>query len=103
MNRDKALNMLSIAAKGRNLSSGEFQTEESIKDGKACLVIVAGDASENTKKHFSDMCSYYQVPLIFYSNREELGRAIGKEFRALVAVNDKGIADRVLVLTDNKE
>ena len=46
--------MLGLAARGRNVVSGELQTLDAIKDGSAMLVIVAEDASENTRKLFTD-------------------------------------------------
>ena len=53
---DKILSLLGLAAKGRNLVSGEFSTEKAVKEGKAALVIVSSDASDNTKKKFTNMC-----------------------------------------------
>lgn len=88
--------MLGLAARGRNVVSGELQTLNAVKDGSAMLVIVAEDASENTKKLFSDKCSFYQVPLRRYGSREALGRAIGKEMRSSLAVIDAGLAQSVI-------
>lgn len=84
--------MLGLAARGRNVVSGELQTLAAVKDGSAMLVIVAEDATENTKKLFSDKCSFYQIPLKRYGTREELGRAIGKGIRSSVAVVNEGLA-----------
>ena len=50
--------MLGIAAKAGGVASGEFSTEKAVKDGRAWLVIVASDASENTQKHFRDMTTF---------------------------------------------
>ena len=52
--------------------------EKAVKEGSACLVIVAQDASENTKKKMKNMTDYYEVPLYFYSDKEKLGRQIGR-------------------------
>ena len=82
--------------RGRNLVSGEFQTLEAIKNGSAMLVIIAEDASDNTKKLFSDTCLYYRVPVYQYGAKEELGRAIGKDLRSSVGVCDAGLADAVI-------
>ena len=82
----KILSLLGLAARSRNLVSGEFAVEKSVKSGHACMVLAANDASENTKKMYRNMCEYYHVPLYFFSDRSELGHAIGKEFRAAVAV-----------------
>ena len=92
MKPDKVLSMLGLAAKAGNIASGEFSTEKSVKEGKAYLVIVAGDASDNTKKHFRDMTTFYEVPMFIYSEKETLGHAIGKEFRASLAVNNENFA-----------
>ena len=48
----KVLSMLGLAAKAGKVASGEFSTEKEVKSGNACLVIVAEDASDNTKKLF---------------------------------------------------
>ncbi|MCD8155811.1 MAG: ribosomal L7Ae/L30e/S12e/Gadd45 family protein [Clostridiales bacterium] len=96
MKRDKVLSLVGLAARAGKVVSGEFSTEKAVKSGKACLVLAAGDASENTKKSFRDMCAYYQVPLYFISDRENLGRAVGKEFRAGLAVQDPGLAQAVV-------
>ena len=96
MKPDKILSLLGIATKAGSVLSGEFQTEKSVKEGKAYLVIAAGDASDNTKKKFSDMCSYYEVPFYTYANREQLGHCIGKEFRASLAVTNEGLAKSLM-------
>ncbi len=93
---DKILSLLGLAARGRNLVSGEFSTEKAVKGGKAALVVVGGDASDNTKKMFTNMCSFYKTPVYFYADKESLGKAIGKEMRASVAVTDQGMAANII-------
>ena len=41
------------------------------------------------------MCTYYQVPIWIYGTKEQLGAAMGKEFRASLAVNDRGLAEAI--------
>lgn len=96
LKQNKIYSLLGIAMRGRNLVSGEFQTLEAIKKGSAMLVIIAEDASDNTKKLFSDKCLFYQVPFFQYGTREELGKAIGKDLRSSVGVCDAGLADAVI-------
>ena len=91
----KILSLLGIATKSNNIASGEFLTEKAVKEYKAALVIVAEDASDNTKKRFRDMCNYYRVPIYFCGTKNELGHAMGKELRASLAVLDKGLADAI--------
>mgnify|MGYP000373445540 CR=1 FL=1 len=80
MKQDKVLSMLGLSAKAGNVASGEFSTEKAVKEGKAHLVIVAGDASDNTKKHFRDMCSFYEVPFMLMLIRRVSDIIIGKNF-----------------------
>ena len=95
MKPDKVLSYLGLAMRGRNLVSGEFQTEEAVKSGKALLVIVAEDASEKTKKLFHDKCSYYEVPVYVYGTKQSLGGTIGKDLRSSLAVTDQGLAQAI--------
>ena len=90
--RDKVLSLIGLAMKAGKCVSGETMTESETKSGKAKFVIVAGDASENTKKKFTNMCTFYKVPMYLYGTKDELGAAMGKEFRASLAVNDRGLA-----------
>ena len=95
MKQSKVLSLLGLAIRGRNLVSGEFQTENAVKDGSAMLVIVAKDASANTKKLFTDKCSFYEVPVLEYGTKIQLGQAIGKELRSSLAVCDAGLAQAI--------
>lgn len=92
MINNKTLSLVGLATKAGKTASGEFSTEKAVKTGKAYLVLVAEDASENTKKKFRNMCTFYEVPLYFLSDKEGLGRAMGKEFRASLAVMDESFA-----------
>ena len=87
--------MLGIAAKSGNVVSGEFSTEKAIKTGYAYLVIVSEEASANTNKMFTNMTEFYEVPMYVFGTKEELGRCIGKEFRASLAITDENLANAV--------
>ena len=88
----KALSLVSLATKAGKTASGEFCTEKEVQTGMAELVIVAEDASANTKKKFKNMCDFYEVPIYFYGDKDTLGHAMGKEFRATLAVTDAEFA-----------
>lgn len=95
-NRQKVLNLIGLATKARRTVSGEFSTEKAVKDGKAHLVVVSEEASDNTKKMFTNMCTYYKVPICYFGGKSELGHAMGKEMRASLAVIDSGFAQAIL-------
>ena len=73
-NSKKILNLLGLATKAGKIASGEFAAEKAVKSGKAHLVIVSEEASDNTRK------------------KEELGHAMGKEMRASLALLDAGFS-----------
>lgn len=93
--KDKVLSLISLATKAGKTVSGEFMTERETKSGRAALVIVAEDSSDNTKKKFQDMCGFYEVPICFYGDKDTLGHAMGKQFRASLAILDEGFADGI--------
>lgn len=95
MKQNKIASYIGLATKAGSLANGEFSTEKAVKEGKAKLVLVAVDASDNTKKMFTNMCTYYKVPIYFFGEKSELGHAMGKEFRASLAFLDQGFADAV--------
>ena len=97
---DKIISMIGMATKAGRTASGEFMTESAVKSGDACLVLIAQDVSENTRKKFRNKCEFYEVPLREGFTKEELGHSLGKEFRASLAVTDEGFAQAILKKMD---
>ena len=77
------------------VESGSFSAEKAVKAGNAKLVILAEDASENTRKDFTDMCNFYHVPLCVFGTKDTLGHAIGKEFRVVMALTNPGLSEKI--------
>lgn len=102
MSQTKTLSLISLATKAGKTASGEFCTEKEVKSGRAHLVIVADDASDNTKKKFKNMCEFYQVPIYFYKDKISLGHAMGKEFRASLVILDEGFAKGIMKHMDTE-
>lgn len=100
-NKKKVLGYLGLAQKAGKLKSGEFSVEKAIKDGSARIVIIAGDASENTAKKFTDMCIYRKIPYYRFSDKAELGHATGKTIRVTAAITDDGFSKAISSCLDN--
>ncbi|MTD30238.1 YlxQ family RNA-binding protein [Planomicrobium sp. YIM 101495] len=100
MNDKKILQLLGLAARARKIISGEELVLSDVRNGQARLVFIAEDASQNTKKKMQDKCKTYKVNLREFSNRAELGHAIGKEQRVVIAINDSGFAKKMVSLLD---
>ncbi|KYD00047.1 YlxQ family RNA-binding protein [Heyndrickxia sporothermodurans] len=98
MTESKALSLLGLANRARKVISGEELVIKEVKNGRAKLVLLSMDASENTTKKVQDKCRFYRIPIYWISNREILGTAIGKESRVVVAITDLGFAKKLEIL-----
>ena len=103
MKPDRLQSMIGIAMKAGKLVSGELASELKVKSKDAKLVIIAADASDNTKKLFNNKCNSYGVPVIECLSKEDLGHSIGKDYRAVAAVTDQGIAESIIRIKTGKE
>jgi len=102
MNSEKFFRMLGLAARMRAISFGEGAAKDSIKSKKSQLVIVAADASENTKKKFRNSCEFYSIRMIECSDKNTLGRQTGREFAVVLAITNQNIADELLKCFEDK-
>lgn len=98
MNDEKILSLLGLAQRAGKTLSGEFSIEKTIRSGKIHCLIVASDASDNTRKNYRDMCKYHGVAYFEILSKEAISKGIGKENRAAVAVTDTGIAESLMKL-----
>lgn len=95
MMNDKFFRMLGLATRMRGVAFGEGAVKDCIKRGEAKLVIVAEDASDNTKKKFRNSCEFYSVKMVEYSDRFTLGNATGRQMAVVIAVTNQGIAEEM--------
>lgn len=93
---DKVLSLIGLAKKAGRISEGSDYTENSIRGGKASLVVIASDTSQNGIKAICDCCEYYKVKYIFYATKTELGRTLGAALRSVISINDDGFAAAIL-------
>ncbi|WP_331721846.1 L7Ae/L30e/S12e/Gadd45 family ribosomal protein [Alkalithermobacter thermoalcaliphilus] len=92
---NKVLSLLGLTAKGANLVSGEDTTLNEIKKGKIKLVIISQDASDNTKKKFIDKAKFRDIDYVIFSTKFELGKAIGKNERAVIGIKNINLARQI--------
>lgn len=96
----KIKNLLTLAAKSGNVVSGEDTCMNYLKKDAIHLIIIAEDASDNTKKKFNDKASYRNTPIRFWQEKDLLGSIIGKNSRTIVGIIDKGFAQKLLKYFD---
>ena len=92
---NKFFSLLGLCKRAGKLVAGEVAAEQAV------LLILAQDASKNTKKKFTNSAVYYELPLAEIGTKEELGRAIGAEMRSIIAITEKGFAKKLKELADD--
>ena len=91
----KALSMLGMSLKAGRLALGESAARKALLSGKAELVIFASDCADNTRKKLELLCEKQNTPIIIFSVKENLGKALGKDGKAVLALTDKGFAEAI--------
>lgn len=94
MMTNSVYNLLGLASRARKIVTGETIIAK-LRSRDISLVIVASDASDNTKKKISDKCTYYNVEYIIDGTIDELSNAIGKSNRVAVGIADRGFAKKI--------
>ncbi len=97
MNEAKALSLLGIAMRAGQVVSGDDTVERTLRSGKAAMVLLDADTSGNTRDKYQSACQARSVPL-WMITADQLGKAIGKPDRLIVAVKKGALAERILLL-----
>ena len=95
MNEQKIFNLLGMAQRAGRIASGDFAVTKAVEGKKARLLLVAKDASEETRKRYRQLAAKAKIELFYLGDRELLGHCIGKDFRAVAAVLDAGFANAI--------
>ena len=77
--QNRVYGLIGLAMKAGKIKAGEFSVEKSIKQGKAKLVFVAEDASENTIKKFKNSCFHYRIRFINTGIKMSWGRSSARK------------------------
>lgn len=90
----KVLSLLGLASRARKIVTGDLLIK-TIRSHKVECVLLANDASENTKKKYLDKCTYYHIPIFIFADTSTLSKAIGKDNRVCIGISDKGFANKI--------
>jgi predicted RNA-binding protein YlxR (DUF448 family)/ribosomal protein L7Ae-like RNA K-turn-binding protein len=96
----KAYGLLGLAAKKGSVISGGDACERALRGGSDGFLIVAEDASDNTKERFSRIVYGKGVERRIFGTCSELGKHTGKDERSVLIVTDQGIARGLALLMD---
>lgn len=89
---DKVKGYIGLAARAGKIAYGGEGATDAARHGRAHLVLLAQDASDNTKKLVLNKCKSFGVTVLLYSCKQEMGRALGKREVSAVAVCDRGLS-----------
>jgi len=103
MTEEKICSFMGLAVKAGKTVSGSFMCDKAIKMGTAKLVLVAKDASDNTRKGFHDAGKFYNARIREVGSKELLGKYSGKESRTAVAITSESFANKLLSMLDELE
>ena len=91
--REKILNLLGLMRRANAITIGEDKTAEVVRGGKAKLLLLSADASDNAVRKAENLANGRNVQLLSLPfDREELGGALGVGGCSVAAVTDLGFA-----------
>lgn len=96
----RIINLLSMSQRARLIVSGAFAVETSFQEHKAVFLLIASDATEESKEKFLALANKYKIPHAEILDKETLGACLGKEYRAVAALLDKGFATKLTKLLE---
>lgn len=99
----KIHSLLGFAQRAGKIISGEQGVELALRRGKVRCLIISKDSTENTQCRYIKMAENYNVAWYLYGTKSELGRALGKSQRAVVAVIEAGFANAIKTVMKTTE
>ncbi len=93
----KALELLGLAMRAGQVTSGDGMAEGAVRAGRAGIVLIDTEVSDNTRGKYAAMCQARGVSLHEVS-ADALGQAIGKPNRMVAVVAPGPLAKKVAAL-----
>ena len=103
MEQNKVLRLLGLATRAGKISFGMESSIDTIKKGKAKLILIAEDASDRTNRNVTMVANENNTPYRIYGNIEQLSKNIGKENKAIIVIKDINFAKEMLKIIDGGE
>lgn len=92
---DARLRLLGLSARAGAVVPGTERVREAVRAGAAHLVIVAADASDNSRDKLEPLLGARGVPWIVAYDRAALGAAVGRAPLSAIGVTDRRLAERL--------
>lgn len=100
--RQRVFSLLGQARKSGRVTSGTTLVEGELRRGGngAWLGLLASDASSNIAERIEKALKAASIPYRIFSDKEDLGNAVGRSPRSVVLVKDEGMARVILESLD---
>lgn len=92
---NKLLRYLGLAKRSGNLISGYNTCIHYINKNRIKLLIIANDASDNTKDKFTQLALSKKVNCVIWGKKDELSHAVGTDNRSVFGIIDENFASAV--------
>ena len=96
---NKAERLIGLATGAGKVITGLELCEKAVKSGKAKLIILTNETSDNSKKVFMNS----GIDIIYLESKEILEKCTGKETRSVAVITDKNFSTAVLKAYNDKE
>lgn len=98
---EKTLNLLGLMRKAGAIDIGETNTGAAVRAGKAKLLLLAQDASDNAKRRAESFVRGHSTLTVSLPlNKEELSARVGVGGCSMAAVTDLGFANALMKVLD---
>ena len=103
MKNNKILGLIGLAARARKISFGADSVELQAQKKKVYLIILAQNSSVRTKEKFQKISEKYKIPIIITETIENLSKAIGKNNKAILGIEDINLANEIQKIINGGE
>ena len=93
MKKQRPERYLGLARRAGKIIPGYRTCLGALGRGRIRMILVAEDASDNTKDKFESLCSRYDVPYVSYGSTDDLSAAAGMDGISVYGITDRNIAD----------
>ena len=94
-NSKEPINLIGLALKGGNAAIGRDSVRAAIHSGNFVYLFLARDAGNAIKDEMQALSRVQRVAMTELGSRKSLGRALGRNEVAIVAITDRGLANAI--------
>ena len=92
---DRVGGYVGLAARARQIISGEALCRQALNSGKGHLIVLAEDVSEPIRARFTGLSQGKGVPMVIIGTKDDLGRWVGKSARSALLIRDVHLAEAI--------